>query len=124
MSSDRIAKGFKDILDAADLIAEWVDRAGGAEAAIFRDAQVRSAIERQVLIISEAATRLNKIDPMAAPALAPGIDWPGIRGIGNFIRHRYDDLDKSVLVDVIENRLRELRSACLRALEALGSARK
>ncbi len=57
MSSDRIARGFKDILGAADLIAEWVDRAGGAEAAIFRDEQVRSAIERQVLIMSEAATR-------------------------------------------------------------------
>ena len=42
------------------------------------------------------------------------MDWPGIRGIGNFIRHKYDDLDASILVDVVRNRLIGLRDACVR----------
>jgi uncharacterized protein with HEPN domain len=95
------------------------EEAGGAEQAILRDLKARSAIERQLLIISEAAIRLDKLDPAAAPRLAPSVDWSGVRGIGNFIRHKYDDLDTSILVDVIGNRLTELRQACLHALETL-----
>jgi uncharacterized protein with HEPN domain len=72
-----------------------------------------------LLVISEAAIRLDKLDPTAAPRLAPNVNWAGIRGIGNFIRHKYDDLDTSVLVDVIRNRLIELRDACERALDTL-----
>jgi uncharacterized protein with HEPN domain len=79
---------------------------------------VRSGIERQLLIISDAAVRLDKIEQEIAPRLAPEIDWPGIRGIGNFIRHRYDDLDTQIILDVIENRLQQLKSACARALQA------
>ncbi len=74
------------------------------------------------MVISEAAIRLHKLDPTAAARLAPNIDWPGIRGIGNFIRHKYDDLDTSILIDVIRSRLGELRQACAAALDCLASA--
>jgi len=121
MSSESIARCFRDVLAAADLIGIWVRECGGADQAILRDLKTRSAIERQFLVISEAAIRLDRLDPAIAAKLAPGIDWPGIRGIGNFIRHKYDDLDTTILVDVIENRLDELRQACVRALETLGS---
>jgi uncharacterized protein with HEPN domain len=47
------------------------------------------------------------------------VDWPGIRGIGNFIRHKYDDLDASILIDVVRNRLIGLRDACVRAVDTL-----
>jgi uncharacterized protein with HEPN domain len=100
-------------------IETWVEEAGGANRAILHDLKARSAIERQLLIISEAAIRLDKLDPTAAPRLAPSVDWSGIRGMGNFIRHKYDDLDTSILVDVIRNRLTELREACERALGAI-----
>jgi uncharacterized protein with HEPN domain len=63
--------------------------------------------------------RLHRLDPASAPRLAPNVDWPGIRGIGNFIRHKYDDLDTTILLDVVRNRLSELRRACLGALDAL-----
>jgi uncharacterized protein with HEPN domain len=119
MPSDRIAKCFHDMLNAIGLIESWVNESGGASETVFHDMKARSAIERQLLVISEAASRLYKIDPSAAPRLAPAIDWPGIRGIGNFIRHRYDDLDSNVLVDVLRNRLIELRLACQRALQIL-----
>jgi uncharacterized protein with HEPN domain len=59
MPSERIAKCFADIVAAVDLIQAWVDQAGGVESAIYGDALVRSAIERQLLVISEAAVRLD-----------------------------------------------------------------
>ncbi len=119
MSFERVVRCFQDIVEAAELITTWTDRAGGPEGAIFRDEQVRSAIERQFLIISEAASRLDKLDPSITLELAPEIDWAGIRGIGNFLRHRYDDLDKSVLVDVVENRLATLTEVCTRCVVRL-----
>ena len=122
MSSKRIAKCFDDVLGAIALIENWVNEAGGPTEALFHDLKARSAIERQLLVISEAASRLDKIDPSAALLLAPQIDCPGIRGIGNFIRHRYDDLDSNVLVDVLHNRLTELRLACQRALDILNAS--
>jgi len=115
MPSERVAKYFRDIVDAISLIEGWVSEAGGPEHAVYHDAKARSAIERQILIISEAAIRLDRFDPTAAPRLAPKIDWPAIRGIGNFIRHQYDDLERSILVDVVRSRLVDLRQACARA---------
>ena len=119
MPSWRIAKCFRDALKAIDLIGTWVEEAGGADRAILHDMKSRSAIERQMLVVSEAAIRLDKLDPAIAAKLAPNIDWPGIRGIGNFIRHKHDDLDATVLIDVVRNRLADLRKACVRALAEL-----
>lgn len=79
---------------------------------------IRSGIERQLLIISEAAIRMHKLDPTLAGGIAPGIDWAGVRGIGNFIRHRYDDLDTAVLVDVLGARLNSVRRAAAEALRS------
>ncbi|HEX3430259.1 MAG TPA: HepT-like ribonuclease domain-containing protein [Rhizomicrobium sp.] len=119
MHSDRIGKCFNDIIAAIDLIRRWVSEAGGLEAAIHHNELVRSAIERQLLVISEAAIRLDSLDVTCAPTLAPTIDWPGIRGIGNFIRHKYDELDTAIIADAIANRLMELRSAAEKALKQL-----
>ena len=94
MPSERARQCFADIIAAIDLIFEWIEQAGGTDEAILRDPLMRSAIERQMLVISEAAIRIEKLDPAVAPGLAPEIDWPGIRGIGNFIRHKYDDIDR------------------------------
>jgi len=116
MPSERVAKCFRDALHAIGLVQRWVAEAGGADAAIFKDAKTRSAIERQLLVLSEAAIRLDKLDPGIAARLAPGVDWAGVRGIGNFIRHKYDDLDTTVIVDVIRNRLDEIHIACETAL--------
>lgn len=101
-------------LAAIDLIQAWVPDT--AEEAIHHNALLRSAIERQLLVISEAAIRLDKLDAAIASRLAPEIDRSGIRGIGNFIRHKYDELDARVISDVLANRLDALRSAAERAL--------
>ena len=109
MPSERVRKCFAEIKNAIDLIIGWSDQAGGAELAMG-DVLVRSGIERQLLIVSEAAIRLDKLDPAIAPRLAPEIDWPGVRGIGNFIHHKYDDLDTQIIVDALNNRLGARRS--------------
>lgn len=119
MPSERARRCFADIIGAIDLIQTWVRQAGGAENAVYHNVLFRSGIERQLLIISEAAIRLDKLDAALASHLAPEIDWPGIRGIGNFIRHKYDDLDTAIVVDVLANRLDELRSAAAKAIVAL-----
>lgn len=118
MPSKRIAQCFIDILSAIDLIETWTNQAGGVEKAIFENLLVRSGIERQLLMISEAAIRLGKLDP--SMKIAPGIDWPGVRGIGNFIRHKYDDLDGAVIADVLRNRLGPLKSVARQALSQIG----
>ncbi len=117
MHFERIAACFRDILQAVSLIETWVDEAGGPDGDILGNMKLRSAIERQLLIVSEAATRMHKLNPGVAFAFAPDIDWPGIRGIGNFIRHKYDDLDASIIEDVIRNRLSALSEACRGALQ-------
>ena len=67
--SERIAKCFRDVLDAISLIEAWVEASGGADQAICHDIKTRSAIERQLLVISEAAIRLDRLD---RPRL---VDW-------------------------------------------------
>jgi hypothetical protein len=86
MLSERIAECFRDAPQASTLIQEWVNEAGGADPAFFHDPKARRAIERPLLVISEAAIRLDKLDPAIAAILAPNMDWPGIRGNGNCIR--------------------------------------
>jgi uncharacterized protein with HEPN domain len=112
MPSERAAKCFADMLAAIKLIETWTAQVGDIASMLHQDALVRSAVERQILVLSEAPIRLDNIDPALAPGLAPGIDWSGIRGIGNFIRHKYDDLDTPLIADVLVNRLVELRLAC------------
>jgi uncharacterized protein with HEPN domain len=94
------------------LIETWVSEAGGSERAILSDPKTRSAIERQLLVISEAAIRLHRLDTTATDRLAPDLDWSGIRAIGNILRHKYDDIDTAILINVIRNRLTELKAAC------------
>jgi len=60
--SERIAKCFGDVLDAISLIEAWVEASGGADQAICHDINTRSAIERQLLVIGEAAIRLDRLD--------------------------------------------------------------
>jgi uncharacterized protein with HEPN domain len=74
MPFERIAKCFRDTLNAINLIETWVEEAGGADQAILHDIKACSAIERQLLVISEAAIRLDKLDATAAPRLAPSVD--------------------------------------------------
>ena len=114
---ERAVRPLTDILEATALIRRWIQHAGGPEQALRNDELVRSAVERQLLIISEAAIRASRIEGLDIDDIAPGIDWAGVRGIGNVLRHRYDDLDHEVIRLVVSDRLNELHDVVARALE-------
>jgi len=68
---------FRDIRESIEAIYEFV-RGMNIEA-YSKDFKTQAAVERKLLVISEAAIRLGD----AAEILCPGVPWRDIRGIGN-----------------------------------------
>ena len=102
---------LRDILDSIDMIGQFVR---GMDLESFgQDPKTVAAVERKLLVISEAAIRLGE----DAERLCPGLPWHSIRGIGNWLRHRYDSVDvETVWVTVVDHHLPQLRSGVVRAL--------
>jgi uncharacterized protein with HEPN domain len=78
------------------------------------DPKTIAAVERKLLLISEAAVRLGDGDD--AERLCPGLPWRNIRGLGNWLRHRYDRVDVETVWNTVIDDLPPLRSGVLRAL--------
>lgn len=93
-------RDFQNILCNADL------------ATIAGDVARRYAAERCVEIISEASRRI----PDAWKAEHPNIPWDKIAGIGNIIRHNYDDVSLDLILDLRSQYIRELETAVLALL--------
>jgi uncharacterized protein with HEPN domain len=105
------ALSLRDILDSIDIIIYFVR---GMDLEAFReDPKTVAAVERKLLLISEAATRLGE----DADSLCPGLPWRNIRGIGNWLRHRYDRVDVEMVWNTVTDALPPLRSGVLRALK-------
>jgi uncharacterized protein with HEPN domain len=101
---------FEDILGSIRLIEEFVR---GMDLEAYRqDEKTQAAVERKMLIISEAAIRL-KAD---AEVLCPGVPWRDIRGSGNWLRHQYDSVDVETIWNTIQDDLPPLRVAVEDAL--------
>lgn len=78
---------FRDILDSIYQIDEFL--AGLEFSGYQSDRKTRSAVERELQIITEAAIRLGA----EAETLCPGPDWKGFRAMGNVLRHEYHRVD-------------------------------
>jgi uncharacterized protein with HEPN domain len=76
------------------------------------DRKTCAAVERELLIISEAAVRLGS----DADAICPGLDWRDIRGLGNKLRHDYDGLNDELLWRTVQYDLTLLRNDVEKAL--------
>lgn len=101
---------LRDILDSIDMILTFVH---GMDLETFReDPKTVAAVERKLLLISEAATRLGE----EAARLCPGLPWHDIRGIGNWLRHRYDRVDVETVWITVVDHLPPLRCGVSRAL--------
>ena len=101
---------LRDINEAIDQIQQFVE---GMDFEAFRqDLKTIAAVERKLLVISEAAIRLKE----NASRLCPGVPWPEIRGIGNWLRHRYDRVDLETLWNTVQDDLPPLRDSVNRAL--------
>lgn len=107
------AVSLSDIIENADRIKRHlgtVDREGLADNELLRD-----AVERCVERICEAAHRLG---PMAAE-LMPDQPWGDIRGMGNRLRHAYDNIDLDVLWNAARFNVPALADAARRALTGI-----
>ena len=114
MPSNRPAQRFQDIIDAADEIENFI--IGITSFADFmNDRRTVRAVERCLLIISEAAKKLDD----AGSALCPEQPWADIRGIGNHLRHEYDQIHESLIWKTISIDIPPLKQACQSALQRI-----
>lgn len=67
---------LRDILEAIDYVESFLS--GTDFEAYGQDVKTKSAVERQMQIITEAAMRLGE----EAETLVRGPDWKGFRGMG------------------------------------------
>lgn len=110
MPSEAPAKRIADILGAIERIQSYVADIGGIDALMQDNYLHRDAVERQLLSLAEAATKLRgQVDH-----LEPRIDWHAIRGAGNFLRHNYDGVDDEIVRRVLTDELGPLAEACRR----------
>ena len=101
---------LQDILDAILMIREFTGNMSFEE---FRDdPKTIAAVERKLLVISEAAIRLGE----NAPVLIPEIPWRNIRGIGNWLRHQYDRVDVATIWSTVIGDLPPLTASIRRVL--------
>ena len=73
---------------------------------------VVAAVERKLMIVSEAAIRLGE----DAERYCPGQPWRDIRGIGNWLRHGYERVDVETIWATVRGDLPSLKAAVLQAL--------
>ena len=113
MPSERPRRRFQDILDNIERIESYT--AGMDGKAFLADARTTDAVERCLLRISEAATKLGDV----AEQLCPGPPWRDIRGLGNRLRHEYPTVETPRLWLIVVRDLPSLREACRNAIKRL-----
>ena len=102
---------FQDILEGITKIEEFTS---GMDLDAFRaDPKTVAAVERKLLQIAEAATRMGD----DAGAACPEIPWRDIRGMGNWLRHRYDRVDVEIVWNTVTENLPPLKACILRSLK-------
>jgi uncharacterized protein with HEPN domain len=82
------------------------------------DPKTIAAVERKLLVVSEAAIRMGE----QAVLLCPDQPWPKIRATGNFLRHAYERVDLETVWRTVTDDLPRLKAAVLRALAILEGA--
>ncbi len=107
MPSNRSVERLTDIVRNCDSILEYtadLDLDGYMAA----PQMVRDAVERCFQRISEAAYKLGDY----LDALYPEVDWEGARGVGNILRHQYDEVENpTIWFGIIEDVPKLRRSA-------------
>jgi uncharacterized protein with HEPN domain len=103
-------RSLKDILDNIARIERFT---GGMDFIAFCEyEQAIFAVQYALLAIGEAAHRLGD----RAEILCPGQPWPDIRGIGNHLRHGYDNIDLRTVWNTAKVSLPPLKIAVRAAL--------
>lgn len=105
-------KYLLDVQVATDRIGRFTR--GKSFEQYLADEMLRSAVERQFGIASEALSRLTKDDPAVAAAIP---EYAKIVAFRNILIHGYASVDDRIVWGVIENYLALLRAAVQRLLD-------
>ena len=101
-----------DIVEAIELIRE--EMAGVTLSAFEHDRRKRWLVERGIEIISEASRRLSA----EMKSRHAGIPWPKVAGIGNVLRHNYENIAAPVMWTLVRDDLPPLEKICREELAA------
>ena len=112
MSSEREALRLGDIIENIDRIESYM--IGLDRQSFAKDLRTIDAVERCLQRITEAVV---KIGPERMAQISPQTPVDAVRGLGNVLRHDYDQVDLGVIYLTIRESLPELRADCLRALD-------
>lgn len=77
-----------DVADAGAAVASFVESRRLSD--YLRDRMLRSAVERQCIIVGEALDRLSKVDPAVAARIP---DLARVVGFRNVLAHGYAEVD-------------------------------
>lgn len=113
MSSDGAPLYFRHMIEGIDSVESFISRMGFEE---FRgDPKTVAAVERMLMVISEAATRLGE----AAPEHCPDVPWPRVRDLGKTLHHEYDHVDPRSIWSTINEDLPPLKVTLTEALQRM-----
>ena len=104
---------LQEMVEAIELVTS--ETAGLTIKDLEGDKRKRWVIERGIEIISEASRRL----PDEMKDRHQGIPWRKVAGIGNILRHEYEQVAHDVLWRVVHDELPPLDAVCRAELEAL-----
>ena len=96
---------LQDILDSLIFVRESVH--GRTLDNYLKDKMLRGAVERNIEIVSEAVRRL----PADLTDAHPQIPWAKIRGVGNILRHDYDEVFHDVVWNIATQHLAPLQQS-------------
>ena len=115
----------RDVLVSIERIHDFI--AGLDPGAFFGDQKTQSAVEHELLTISEACSKIADLEASQNIPLKnrlatrfPEIPWSAVRGIGNILRHDYGRVDPKIIWDTASgDDLRRLESTLTAAFPKL-----
>lgn len=85
-----------DMLQSAELIMTYTDQCTKDE--FLGNIQLQDSVIRRLLVIAEAARRISE----ATRQTLPNISWQEINGMRNRLVHEYDDVNLTIVWDVVQ----------------------
>ena len=90
------------LVDMLNHASEAIELLGGADSTdLRRDRVTELAVRKLVEVVGEAAGRVSP----ATRQRHPEIDWAQIVAVRNRLVHGYDDVDLTILRDIVQNDL-------------------
>ena len=104
---ERVEDYLEHIAQAIERATGYVQRFDSVEA-LQKDQQVQDAVIRNIEIIGEAASRIQKQAPEFVTA-HPELPWIEMRGMRNKMIHNYFDVSLTVVWNTIKDNLPRLK---------------